>query len=273
MTTQATSTEDYLRILQNEFLQRKQKNKKYSLRAFAKFLGVSHALLSLVFLKKKGLSPKMADKISTKLALSHLERNIFISSVEKCFSRSAKKKTRAGQVLNELHKQKHFKSLTQENVSQIDHWAYVAVFEAIYSKKAQTTKELCFFLDQKPSMVVKVVTYLLEISAIADENGTYSALSSSLHTTNDIPAMAMVNYHISMAQKAIDSIQKQPVHIREFQNAILTVNHESIGEAKKMIRNFIHEFNTRFYVDNDNSQLYSLFVSFFKMGREQRESL
>lgn len=273
MTTQVTATEDYLRILQNEFNQRKQKNKKYSLRAFAKFLGVSHALLSLVFLKKKGLSPKMADKISTKLALSHLERNIFISSVEKCFSRSAKKKTRAGQVLNELHKQKHFKSLTQENINQIDHWAYVAVFEAIYSKKAQTTKELCFFLDQKPSMIVKVVTYLLEISAIADKNGTYSALSSSLHTTNDIPATAMVNYHISMAQKAIDSIQKQPVHVREFQNAILTVNRESIGDAKKMIRNFIHDFNTRFYVDNDNSQLYSLFVSFFKMGKEQREGL
>lgn len=266
MTNQAT--EDYLRILQNEFHQRKQKNKKYSLRAFAKFLGVSHALLSQVFLKKKGLSPKMADKISVKLALSHLERNIFISSVEKCFSRSAKQKNKAGQLLKELHKQKQFKSLTQETVRQIDHWAYVAVFEAIFSKKAQTTKELCFFLDQKPSMIVKVVTYLQKISAVAEDNGTYSALSSSLQTSNDIPAKAMVNYHISMAQKAISSIQQQPVHMREFQNAILTVNHESMGEAKKMIRNFIHEFNTRFYVDNDTSQLYSLFVSFFKMGKE-----
>lgn len=266
MTNQAT--EDYLRILQNEFQQRKQKNKKYSLRAFAKFLGVSHALLSLVFLKKKGLSLKMAEKISAKLALSHLERNIFVSSVEKCFSRSANKKTKAGQVLKELQKQKQFKSLTQDTVSQIDHWAYVAVFEAIYSKKALTTKELCFFFDQKPSLIIKVVTYLQEISAIADENGTFSAISSSLQTSNDIPAKAMVSYHISMAQKAISAIQQQPVHMREFQNAILTVNQESLGEAKKMIRNFIHDFNTRFYVDNDTSQLYSLFVSFFKMGKE-----
>lgn len=266
MTNQAP--EDYLRILQNEFHQRQQKNKKYSLRAFAKFLGVSHALLSLVFLKKKGLSLKMADKISTKLALSHLERNIFVSSVEKCFSRSAKKKTKAGQVLNELQKQKQFKSLTQDTVRQIDHWAYIAVFEAIYCKKAQTTKELCFFLDQKPSMIMKVVTYLQEISAISEEDGRFSALSSSLQTSNDIPAKALVNYHISMAQKAISSIQQQPVHMREFQNAMLTVNYESMGEAKKMIRNFIHEFNARFYVDNDTSQLYSLFVSFFKIGKE-----
>lgn len=261
------TAEDYLRILQNEFQQRKQKNKKYSLRAFAKFLGVSHALLSLVLLKKKGLSPKMADKISAKLALSHLERNIFISSVEKCFSRSTNKKNKARQVLTQLHKQKQFKSLTQENVSQIDHWAYVAVFEAIYSKKAQTSKDLCFFLDQKPSLIEKVTIYLLEISAISEDSGTFSALSSSLQTTNDIPAKALVNYHISMAQKAIDSIQQQPVHMREFQNAILTVNHDSIAEAKKMIRNFIHEFNTRFYVDNDASQLYSLFVSFFNIGK------
>jgi len=271
MTNQAP--EDYLRILQTEFQQRKQKNKKYSLRAFAKFLGVSHALLSLVFLKKKGLSLKMADKISTKLTLSHLEKSIFINSVEKCFSRSAKKKTKASQALSELHKQKKYKSLTQATMSQIDHWAYVAVFEAIYCKKAQTTKELCFFLDQKPSMIIKVVAYLQEISAVTEENGKFLALSSSLQTTNDIPAKAMVNYHISMAQKAIDSIQRQPVHMREFQNAILTVNHESMGEAKKMIRNFIHDFNTRFYVDNDTSQLYSLFVSFFKMGRVNRESL
>lgn len=268
MTTQATATEDYLRILQNEFLQRKQKNKKYSLRAFAKYLGVSHALLSLVFLKKKGLSPKMAEKIGTKMALSHLERNIFVTSVEKCFSRSAKKKNKASQALNQLHKQKHFMSLTAENITQIDHWAYIAVFEAIYSKKAQTTKELCFFLDQKPSMITKVVTYLQKISAITEENGVLSSLSSSLHTTNDIPAKALVSYHISMAQKAIESVQQQPVNVREFQNSILTVHQDSIGEAKKMIRNFIHEFNTRFYVDNDTSQLYSLFVTFFKMGKE-----
>lgn len=261
------STEDYLRILLNEFQQRKKKNKKYSLRAFAKFLGVSHALLSLVLLKKKGLSPKMADKISTKLGLSHLERSIFISSVEKCFSRSAAKKTKASHVLNQLYKQKQFKPLTQENASQIDHWAYVAVFEAIHSKKAQTVEELCFFLDQKPSMITKVATYLQEISAIAEANGKFLALSSSLHTTNDIPTKAMVSYHVSMAQKAIESVQQQPVHIREFQNAILTVNQDSLNDAKKMIRNFILEFNTRFYIDNDNTQLYSLFVSFFKLGR------
>lgn len=268
MTTHETAIEDYLRILQNEFQQRKQKNKKYSLRAFAKFLGVSHALLSLVFLKKKGLSPKMAEKISTKMALSHLERHIFITSVEKCFSRSDKKKSKASLALNQLHKQKQFMSLTTENINQIDHWAYIAVFEAIYSKKAQTVKELCFFLDQKPSMITKVVDYLQQISAIREENGVLTALSSSLHTTNDIPAKALVNYHISMAHKAIESIQQQPVNLREFQNSILTVNQESIGEAKKMIRNFIYEFNTRFYVDNNTSQLYSLFVTFFKMGKE-----
>ncbi len=265
MTNQAP--EDYLRILQHEFQERKKKNNKYSLRAFAKFLGVSHALLSLVFLKKKGLSLKMADKISTKLSLSYLERNIFIKSVEKCFSRSAKKKTTAGHALSELHKHKQFTALNHETITQLDHWAYIGVFEVIHSKKAQTTKDICFFLDLKPSLTLKVLTYLQEISAISEENGVFTALSSSLQTTNDIPAKAMVSYHISMAQKAIASIQQQPVHMREFQNAILTVNQDSIGEAKTMIRNFIHEFNTRFYVDNDKSQLYSLIVNFFKLGK------
>ena len=263
-----TATEDYLRILQQEFQNRKIKNPKYSMRAFAKYLGISHALLSFVLLKKKGLSPKMADKISSKLSLSHYERSIFISSVEKCFSRSAKKKTEAGQILSQLKRKKQFKSISTESVSQLDHWAYMATFEAIYSHKAQTTKDLCFFLDQKPSLILKVLAYLQEIEAISEENGVFTALSSSLHTTNDIPATSMVNYHISIAQKSIDAIKQQPVHMREYQNAILTVSPDSVGEAKKMIRNFIHEFNTRFYVDNENTQIYSLLLSFFKIGRE-----
>lgn len=263
-----TAPEDYLRILKEEFHNRKQKNSKYSMRAFAKYLGVSHALLSLVFLKKKGLSLKTAEKISSKLSLSHYERSIFISSVEKCFSRSEKKKSDAGLALIQLKRKKQFKSITPETVTQLDHWAYIAAFEAIYSEKAQTLKDISFFLDQKPSLIAKVLTYLQEISAISEENGVYTALSSSLHTTNDIPATSMVNYHISIAQKSIEAIKHQPVHMREYQNTILTVSPESIGDAKKMIRNFIHEFNTRFYVDNNSTQIYSLLVSFFKMGRE-----
>lgn len=47
--------EEYLRILKTEFQQRKLKNKRYSLRAFSKFLGLNHATLSQVMSASDGL--------------------------------------------------------------------------------------------------------------------------------------------------------------------------------------------------------------------------
>lgn len=67
--------------LDSEFKVRKNRNGSYSLRAFARDLGMSHTHLILVIQGRKILSLKMANQICLKLGLGQKERSEFLGLV------------------------------------------------------------------------------------------------------------------------------------------------------------------------------------------------
>ena len=56
--------------LRTEFSARRQRNARYSLRAFARFLGVDHATLSQILRGRRSLSPRMATRLGRRLGLA-----------------------------------------------------------------------------------------------------------------------------------------------------------------------------------------------------------
>src|SRR5450759_3159817 len=66
--------------IRDVFIVRKQKNQTYSLRAFARDLGMSQALLSLVLNGQRPLTLRQAHKIAALLQLSPGEEKKFIES-------------------------------------------------------------------------------------------------------------------------------------------------------------------------------------------------
>src|SRR5262245_2587165 len=61
-------------ILQEELARRCEADSKYSLRKFAKNLGLSHTVLSLVFSGKRPLSIQAAKKVSTALKFNRQQQ-------------------------------------------------------------------------------------------------------------------------------------------------------------------------------------------------------
>lgn len=79
---------DYRTTLKKEFELRRGRNAFYSLRAFARDLGLSPARLSEVLAGKKGISSEAAESIALKLNLDRDEKELFSLSVDKLHSRS-----------------------------------------------------------------------------------------------------------------------------------------------------------------------------------------
>lgn len=71
----------YHQVLQSEFAKRCDKNSRYSLRAFARALGIEPSALSQFLSKTRVPSYKMAQKIVKALALSPDEELQFLSSL------------------------------------------------------------------------------------------------------------------------------------------------------------------------------------------------
>lgn len=95
----------HVQILKNALGQRQKKNARYSLREFARNLGVSPTTLSQVFSQKKGLSEKTALSIAEKLNLELNEKEKFLLSVRSAHSRNSKVKLASSLELAEINKQ------------------------------------------------------------------------------------------------------------------------------------------------------------------------
>ncbi len=67
-------------FLVNELERRCRENPRYSLRAFAKALGVSPSALSLILAGRRGLSRELASEVSKKLGLDPLKEKSFIQN-------------------------------------------------------------------------------------------------------------------------------------------------------------------------------------------------
>ncbi len=76
----------HIEMLQREFNKRKKSNPRYSMRAFAKFLGMSSPTLSRVLSNNQEISLSDCKKIIKKLKFSQNESIIFVRSVadQKC---------------------------------------------------------------------------------------------------------------------------------------------------------------------------------------------
>lgn len=71
----------HVKVLLREIEKRKQKNSRYSLRAFASFLGVAPSTMSRILTNGQELSVEGTKKIMKKLNLNEEERILFIASV------------------------------------------------------------------------------------------------------------------------------------------------------------------------------------------------
>lgn len=58
---------NFRQALQTEFERRRQRNPRYSLRAFARYLGTDHSTLSQILRSKRNLSPRMLRRFGERL--------------------------------------------------------------------------------------------------------------------------------------------------------------------------------------------------------------
>lgn len=127
------STISYQDILQKEYSRRYARNPGYSLRAFARDIGLAPPKLSAAMNGKGGFSPVVAKQIAQKLRLPRQEQKLFIALVASRHARSAKIRAEA---------MKESEKLLENVMDYIDlntyrivkDWYHYAILELFYVK-------------------------------------------------------------------------------------------------------------------------------------------
>jgi uncharacterized protein (TIGR02147 family) len=130
-----TTERFYQTCMKDELARRLEKNSRYSLRAFAKFLDIDASVLSRLLTGQKRLTPMLSHKILAKLDLSPKEAKNFLSSVVEAYEEEGvqRKNPELKSMLKKTRSKSNDKDLTPEMFRIISDWYHYAILQLMQS--------------------------------------------------------------------------------------------------------------------------------------------
>ena len=250
---------DASQILTEILSERKASNPSYSLRAFARDLGVSAPQLSNVMNGHRGLSPEVAKAISDMLSLDPRQKEIFTSSLKAKFSPSKAERVVAKTKLEDLTTDVETK--------------YLALIELIKISKKKTNPE-SWFAEKLgiPEIEVSLSLGRLErLELIQKISKGYQVNQDTVFAEKGAPTEAVKHFHRQLLEKSIQAMAFQGPQERYGYSAAMPIKVKSVDRAKNMIQKFRSDFAKEISDHEGGEEIYGLCLQFFRLTQKNTE--
>lgn len=258
---QNKSYSNYQTWLVEELRARKAANPSYSLRSFARFLGVGAATLSDVLNYKRTLSYRNALKIAEKLLLSPRETQEFLDSVAKSKNDSPPPTPYP------------MTEIPEDVFRLISDWHYFALIQLAQTKDWDgTASKAAYRLSLTESEVKIALNRLERLGYFAKEDEKYRLIEKNLiKTTHGIPSSAIRKAHKQYLKLAEKSLESTPIDERNFATLTIAIDPRRLKEADAEIQNFKNRMR-QLMQDGELQEVYTLAIQLFPISRPQRET-
>lgn len=260
----------YQELLNEEFSKRKAFNASYSLRAFARDLGISAPRLSQVLNNKQGLSIKAAREIALTLNFSEEKRDTFCALVGAQHARKFSEREKFQEKIKKYKKQTNpYTELELEYFKVISDWWHFAILELTHIEDFQyDIYWMSQVLNLDELVVEQAIERLLKLGLAKEENNSLVDVFVSLNTTNDIPSGDLKKYHVQLMQKAMKAVYDQDVENREYSSTVLSINKEELPALKKHLRQFQREVCDKTDAMENKNSVYCLGIQLYELSEE-----
>lgn len=250
---------DYRKYLNDELEKRMAKNPSYSLRAFAKHLGITPQMLSFVMNKKKNISMEMAAQIAERLDLDPTQANYFLNMVELAKAKNPVSRKLIEARLNGSFERKEggFHQLAAEQFKVISDWCHYAILELTQTKNFQANPEwIAKRLGIRPFEVKQAIARL-KMLELLDETDDGQLIRTELNITANYssPNAPLRKLAKQYLEKAVDALENQPQEERDITNMTMSIDPTRIPEAKEMIAEFRRKL-CEFLEQGERTQVY-----------------
>ena len=264
---------DASQILTEILSERKASNPSYSLRAFARDLGVSAPQLSNVMNGHRGLSPEVAKAISDMLSLDPRQKEIFTSSLKAKFSPSKAERVVAKTKLEDLTTDVETKYLDLDLFKVISNWYHFALIELIKISKKKTNPE-SWFAEKLgiPEIEVSLSLGRLErLELIQKISKGYQVNQDTVFAEKGAPTEAVKHFHRQLLEKSIQAMAFQGPQERYGYSAAMPIKVKSVDRAKNMIQKFRSDFAKEISDHEGGEEIYGLCLQFFRLTQKNTE--
>lgn len=251
-------------LLQTRFTEAKVKNPSFSLRAFARKIGLSHAMTSRVLSGKRQVSSTLARKIAEALLLDPQETSELLS----LFPNKKLKRNPTDTV------DPQYLQLTADHFKMISDWHYFAILSLLKTHDFKNDPAwIAERLGLPITIAVQAIERLKRLELVSeDEKGQLKRVSPRYRTTDDIANLSLRKAHFTNLELAKKSLEMDAVHERDFSSLTLAFRSSSLPDAKIAIRKFQDEFDAQFEgSESDPDEVYRLCVSLFPLSRPRNK--
>lgn len=254
-------------ILQSELESRLLRNSAYSMRAYARDLGLSPSSLSKLLKKKIGLSVKKARQISKKLNFSEEHTEFFCTLVEANCSRHIEVQKLATIKLRKFDSYSNI--LPVDSFKLISEWYHLAILE-LFSIKG--FKEDIEWIAQKLGIASVEANDALErlkrLELLKVIEGKLKPVSDFIIVKSAVPESAGQNFHSQLLRKAAQAVYEQDKDKRNVSNVILKARSSDIPLLDMRIKDFRRELSYLIEEGEGHDTVYNLGIHLVRLDQD-----
>lgn len=262
---------DFRTVLNEELGFRQNENPSYSMRAFARDMGINPSQMSEVLGGKTGLSSKKAVVVAENLGLTEKETSIFKAMVEAEHGRSPQIIANARKVLEESQHSGNFQNLSMEGFRFISDWIYFPILSTMeldnYDGSIDFIGTKLGLSNEETSEAIKT---LLKLDIIDIKDGKFIISGEMFTTSHDIANQALKKFHKQHLRKSIEAIDKVDVKDRDITTMTMAIDKKKISEAKELIKNFRRSL-CKLLESGDKNEVYNLNIQLIPLTVLEQE--
>ena len=236
-------------FLKEELERKKRLNHRYSLRSYAKLLGVYHGTLSGILSGKRRLTEKAKSQLAKKIDPDNIQGFVMIPEAK-----------RVAHVI-----------LDQKTFNEISEWHFDAIIELVKLKTMPwSVRRASQYLGLSESLVEKSTQKLIDIGLLKETpqglkvQGEYTTNIEFNEQTSDL----MRKYQKSVLELSSRALETVDRKWRDHQSTTLAISKKDVPKVKEIVRNFSFELSS--LLQNENSEfdeVYQLAISFFPLNQ------
>ena len=248
-----TRKKDFRAYLQKEFIKRCQKNPKYSLRAFAKQLNISHATLSHVLRGKRPLTAHTLLYLAQGLELKPGTLAQFHIPTERTSHKTIEKLK--------------FSPIDIDTFEVVSDWYHDAILELTKIKQFKgDPRWIAKVLGVSTREARTAVKRLQRLNLLKINNDGTWVDESTFNTTikSTFTTTALRKYQRQVLEKACRALEEIPFEKRDQSSVTLPLHVQDLPKARRLIKDFRRKLCSNLKrEDVPPEQVYQLSVSFY----------
>jgi transcriptional regulator with XRE-family HTH domain len=255
-------TNNFIEQVKKSFEEKCRKNGQFSLRSFARSLGVSPASVSGILNGKRNPSLKMIEKMGFALGLKSLE---ILRHQKNCLGLELAKSNQK------------FNTLSQDTFFLITDWYHLTILELMKLDDFNPDpKWISKRLDVNVNQIKIAIERLQRVGILeVKNNGKWidKTAGFTTHYKKEKTTEARKQYQLQLLEKSRESLLQDDYSIRDHSGITMAINPADIGIAKDEIVEFRKKLSSILEEPKICKEVYQLQISFFPLTKKREDSL